>query len=348
MSTHNSKPRTQNQILAKSLYNHFYLFAIMKKSVSLIKVPIVILLILFLSACTGQVPAGEQQLDTAAALKLVQTGTQGVEVKTLPNQPPALLYDQNELVAMVEVHNRGNYDLDPTQCFTQITGFDTNIISGSFGMPQSCAVNVGMLEGKNVYNVEGSTNLLEFRAPNIILPLGVFEYNPNLNIVTCYDYHTIANPQVCVDPLFYQVTAEQKSCIPQDVGMGGGQGAPVGISYVGVDMVGNKAVFEINVINQGGGRVLAPGSNIQNCGSLGLDYRDFDKVHYEVSLSGGSPISCSPVDHMVRLTNNQGKIVCSFSINSPSAFETPLFIDLDYSYIKSQQQLIKIVRTPGT
>ena len=320
----------------------------MKKSVSVVKVLSIILLTLFLVACKGQVQAGDQPLDTAAALRIVQTGTQGIEAKTLPNQPPNLIYDQNELVALVEVQNRGNADLDVTQCFMQITGFDTNIISGSFGLPQSCAVNVGTLEGKNVYNVEGSTNLLEFKAPNIVLPLGVFEYNPNLNFLTCYDYHTVANPQVCVDPLFYQVTAEQKSCTPQNVGMTGGQGAPVGINYVAVDMVGNKAIFEINIVNNGGGRILAPGANIQNCGSLGLDYQDLDKVRYEVSLSGGSPISCSPIDKMVRLTNNQGKIVCSFSINSPSAFETPLFIDLDYSYIKSFQQPIKIVRTPGT
>ena len=320
----------------------------MKKSVNKIYLVLILVIFLFLIACGGRIDAGEEPIDTAAALAMVQTGTEGVETRILPNQPPAYIYDQNELVAMVEVHNRGNYDLDATQCFVQMTGFDNSIIKGDFGIPRSCGLNTGVLEGKNVYNIEGSSNLLEFRSPNVGLPFGVFEYNPTLNVLTCYNYHTLANPQVCVDPLFYQVTAEQKSCIPQNVGMGGGQGAPVGISYVGVNMVGNKAIFEINVVNQGGGRVLVPGANIDSCGSIGLDYRDLDKVHYEVSLSGGSIVSCTPMDKMVRLTNNQGKIVCSFSINSPSAFETPLFIDLDYSYIKSQQQLIKIVRTPGT
>ena len=76
--------------------------------------------------------------------------------------------------------------------------------------------------------------------------------------------------------------------------MGGGQGAPVGISYVGVDMVGNKAIFEINVVNFGTGQVLHPGANIQDCGHASLDYDDLDKVGYSARISGGSSMDCKP------------------------------------------------------
>lgn len=311
--------------------------------------PLVVLLaltFLLLTACQSKVNAGEKPLDTAAALRAVQTGTQGIEIELLSNYPPNTIYDENELVAIVEVKNKGNYDLDQTDCFIQVTGFDPNIIKGGFHMPRSCAENIGTLEGKDVYNTEGGFNQIEFTSPSVNLPLKVFEYNPILNFVSCYNYHTTANPEVCVDPQFYQVTSEQKTCIPQDVSTGGGQGAPVGISYVGVDMIGEKAIFEINVINQGGGRVLSPFANIQNCGQASLDYQDLDKVVYRVQLSGGSLIDCKPRDGTIRLNNNQGKIVCSFRINSPSAFKTPLMIDLDYGYINSFQKSIKIVRTP--
>lgn len=306
-----------------------------------------------ISSCKrGNVPGGEKPLDTAAALKAVQTGTEGVRAEFITNYPPSILYDQNELIAIVDLKNRGNYDLEPYDCFVQVTGFDPNIITGGFNIPRSCAENLEVLEGKNIYNIEGDFNQIEFRSPRVTLPPGVFEYSPNLNLVTCYHYHTLANPLVCVDPLFYQITSEQKSCLPQNVGMGGGQGAPVGISYVGVDMVGggssgaSKAVFEINVVNQGGGRVLSPYSDLRNCGGASLDYTDLDKVAYSVQLSGGSLIDCKPRDGFVRLNNNNGKIVCSFNIHGTSSFETPLMIDLDYNYIYNLQKKIRIVKTP--
>jgi hypothetical protein len=306
------------------------------------------LMLIFLVSCGGRIQAGEEPRDTAAVLQAVQTGTQGVELEILQNAPPPLIYDQNELIALVEVHNRGNDDLTIQDCFVQITGFDPNIIKGWPINGLSCAANLGGdLEGKNVYNTQGGINQLEFKSSNIGLPAGVFEYNPTLNFVTCYKYQTIANPSVCVDPLFYQVTHEQKSCTPQNVAMGGGQGAPVGVSYVGVDMVGNRAIFEINVMNFGTGQVLSPNADIRNCGHSSLDYDDLDKVRYTAQLSGGSSsMDCKPRDSFVRLNNGQGKIVCSATIPGTSAYETPLMIDFDYGYVQSVQKPIKIVKTP--
>ncbi len=319
----------------------------MSKSVKKVVLVCLLLISLFLLAsCKGKVAAGERPVDTAAALRLVQTGTEGIQVNVLPNYPPPLLYDQNELVALVEIKNRGNHNLEPQDCFLQITGFDPNIILGAFNVPRSCAENAGTLEGKNVYNTEGGVNQLEFKSSTITLPESVFEYNPNLNFVACYNYVTTANPSVCVDPLLFQVTSEQKTCQPHDVGMAGGQGAPVGVSYVGVDMVGRKAIFEINVQNLANGRVLSPYSDIRSCGQASLEYTDLDKVGYEVQMSGGSLIDCKPKDGLVRLTNNQGKIVCQFDIPGASAFETPLRIKLNYNYVQSFQKPLRIIKTP--
>jgi hypothetical protein len=321
---------------------------LMKKSVNkTVVITILLISMILLTACGNKVPGGENPRDTAAAIAAVQTGTQGIELSFLQNTPPPLIYDQNELVALVEVHNKGNYDLTAQQCFVQVTGFDQNIIKGGLQTPRSCAENAGgLFEGKNLYNVQGSTNFLEFKSPSVTLPAKVFEYSPTLNFVVCYNYHTFANPAVCVDPLFYQVTHEQKSCTPRNVGMGGGQGAPVGLSYVNVDMVGNKAIFEINVVNSGSGRVLSPYADIRTCGQASLKYDDLDKVAYTVQLSGGNLIDCKPRDGFVRLSNNNGKIVCSFNIPGSSAFETPLMVDLDYGYVQSYQKAIKIISTP--
>ncbi|MBU0470426.1 MAG: hypothetical protein KKA62_00965 [Nanoarchaeota archaeon] len=316
----------------------------MKKSLKLFLI-ILMAFSLFLVSCSPSPSAGEKPSDTLVALQAVKTGTQGVEMSLLPDSPPAVSYDQNELLALVEVKNKGSHNLQAQDCFVQITGFDPNIILGGFNSPRSCAENVGVLEGKSVYNTDGSSNILEFTS-SVNLPLGLTDYNPTLNFLTCYNYHTLASPSVCVDPLFYQVTSEQKTCKPMDVLTPGGQGGPVGITYVGVDMIGDKAIFEINVRNQGIGRVLSPYANIQNCGQASLEYTDLDRLAYNVEMSSGGKISCRPNDGFVRLTSGQGKIICTFSISGVSAFETPLLINLDYSYVQSQKKSVRIIQTP--
>ena len=130
--------------------------------------------------------------------------------------------------------------------------------------------------------------------------------------------------------------------------MGGGQGGPVGVTYVGVDMIGSRAIFEINIKNLGTplGRVLSPFASLQNCGQSSLGYQDLDKVQFNVEMTGGGKVNCKPQDGFVRLSNGQGKIICTFDIPGASAFETPLLIDLDYSYAQSIQKSVRIIRTP--
>ncbi|MEK6938900.1 MAG: hypothetical protein AABX04_07710 [Nanoarchaeota archaeon] len=307
---------------------------------------VLVSLLFLLVSCSGVVQAGERPSDTASRLKAANSGSQGVEISLVNNFPPTLIYDDNELVALVKVENKGNHPLKLSDCFVQITGFDPFIIKNGFNVYHPCAENRGVLDGKNEYNLNGGSNQIEFNSNDNRLPQGVFEYNPLLNFVVCYNYHTMANPVVCVDPLFYQVTSQQKSCIPHDVSMGGGQAAPVGVSYVGVDMTGGGAIFEIGIQNLGTGRVLSSYSDLRNCGQASLTYNDQDVVYYQVSWSGGI-LDCKPRD-FVRLVNNNGIITCSVTLPNTGAFETPLLVDLDYNYIKSFTKTVKIIRTPGS
>lgn len=321
----------------------------MKKSaVKMVSIFAILSLFLILTSCRGVIPSGERPQDTATVLKAIQTGTQGIELTQLPNYPPDTIYDQNELVTLIEVRNKGNHDLPPQDCFVQITGMDPNIVGGDFTRPKSCATGLEVLEGKNVYNTQGGINQLEFRSTNVALPDQVYEYTPRYNIIACYNYLTTANPQVCLDPVFYQISSQQKSCTPKNVVLGGGQGGPIGVSYVNVNMIGNQqAVFEINVVNMGGGTVVSPDSLLQNCGSNSITYNDLNKVRFNVELkSGGSALNCKPRDNFIRLVNNQGKIVCTATIQSGSAYETPLSIELSYGYIQSIQKQLRIIQTP--
>jgi hypothetical protein len=315
----------------------------MKKKVLLV---LLVLAVVFISSCSYKPEAGETPVETATAVRQASIGTQGVEMNFLTDYPPAYLYDTTEFVAIAEVWNKGNYDLGPGECFVELTGYDKNIIRGVQDR-QTCTITGTELEGKKAFNLEGSSDQLEFKSSNIILPPKVNEYNPNLNLVACYKYQTTASPMVCVENSLLQVTSEQKSCLVTDAtGIGGGQAGPVGVSYVDVEMAGDRAIFSITVRNFDTGRVLSPQSSIGNCPNT-LERDEFDKVGYSVDLSGGSLIDCKPRDRLVRLNNGNGKIICSFNIGNTPAYETPLIINLDYNYMKSVKKQVKIIKTPG-
>jgi hypothetical protein len=301
---------------------------------------------IFLVSCSN-VAGGNTPVDTATALKQAHTGTQGIEIQLLPNYPAAMIYDTNELIALLEVRNKGADDISMSDCFIQVTGFDPNIIRGGFDIAVPCTgLMQGTLEGKNVYNPQGGINQIEFRSSDIKLPDGIFEYNPVLNFVTCYNYHTIASPLVCLDPLFYQDVNIQKTCTPKAVSLSGGQGGPVGVSYVNAQMMGGKATFEINIQNMGGGKVFSPNSGVSDCAKSSIERSKMDLVRYKVEMSNGVPLSCKPIGEEVRLAANSGKIICTATVPGTAAYETPLKIDLDYNYMTSFTKAIKIVGTP--
>jgi hypothetical protein len=304
----------------------------------------IVFLVIFIVGCGGG--PGDNPLDTSAAIEMVRSGTQGVELEFLQDSPPPLIYDLNELVSILEVKNLGNFDLRQDQCFVQITGFDPTIIGGDFNVLQSCAQNLPLLGGKNLYNVQGDVNQLEFTSADITLP-DVPDYAPTLKYNVCYNYRTKATPSICIDPLRFQISPDQRACdYRTPVTVRAGQGGPVGVSFVKSEMINGKAIFEINIRNMGMGRVLSPYADLNSCGDISLSRTDFDRVGYAVQLGTGIFGDCKPLDGIVRLHNNNGKILCTFPTPGTSAFTTPLTIDLDYSYWTWYDKQVRIIQTP--
>jgi hypothetical protein len=182
------------------------------------------------------------------------------------------------------------------------------------------------------------------------LPEGIDSLNQKFLISACYDYETIANPIVCIDPGLYKVRSFAEACTVGPVSGGGGQGAPVAVSSVDVDMAGeNTVAFKIYVSNVGGGTVLRNGLNLVGEGAhscpYDLKFDDYNVVNYDVTMSGGSMIKCSPAGE-TRLVSGRGTIACTFSVSGDSAYTTPLRIKLRYGYTSSITKSVTIVKTP--
>ncbi|MEE9525497.1 MAG: hypothetical protein V3V78_02715 [Candidatus Woesearchaeota archaeon] len=276
----------------------------------------------------------------------VYKGTKGLEMKFLQNLPPSKLYDTSTLSILLEMENKGASDLSGSKCRLYLSGFDDKIIRG-LDKSQTCASS---LEGKGILNPEGGFATQEFSTDLIDLPDFLDSLKQTLQITACYEYQTIASPVVCIDPHLYEIGPLDRACIVKDVTTAGGQGAPVAVTGVDVEMAGRDRVsFNIKVSNVGDGTPLYRGTSVFADCPFNVDPKDYNVIAYEVDMSSGQKVKCSPEiegDQRVRLVNNKGVIFCSFRITGDTAYSTPIRVTLDYNYMDSVSKNIEIIKTP--
>ncbi len=265
------------------------------------------------------------------------TGTEGIVMKFLPDQPPSKVYTGSPINFIVELRNRGTHDVQNGMFY--LTGFDPGIITG---MPLYKDLE-GTLEGKSQYNPEGGYTTLEFASSTITLPSAMPNYKPTFMLTACYNYRTAATPLVCVDsnPLD---TSSDKACRVQKVYSTGSQGAPVSVQSIESEARPNGMYFRIHVANTAGGTDQASGT-VFDTGAMGscpggLQYTDLNIVTYTISISS-SVLDCNPKSPL-RLVNNKGTIFCSYIPSALPAYQTPLEIELNYGYKSSTSKVVNI------
>jgi len=303
----------------------------------LIIISLIIIILIFRTGCSRLSAQKRANSETAGGGVLndkIYQGTKGITMKFMKNLPPRRIYDNNDLSLVLEIKNEGAHKTDGK---VFLTGYDPVILRGIDNNKR-----FRTLEGKNKFNLQGDIETIEFKSNIIKLPEGSDSYNPKFLATMCYQYETLSNPVVCIDPKFYDVSVEDKACLVRDVSTGGGQGAPIGVDVVRVDSVKDKAHFRIEISNFARGKVV----NHNDC-PFNLKYDDLNKIQYQVKMAGQRPEKCSPTRE-VRLVNGKGTIFCSFNIPSQNqyAYSTPLEIKLNYGYMDSIAQEVEIVKIP--
>jgi hypothetical protein len=284
----------------------------------------------------------------------VHKGVKGLAMNFARNLPPSKMFDTDALDIVVEMENKGASDLTGNRCWLHLAGYDLSIFPNLWPGPYQC----GALEARSIYNPDGGFDTKQFMSPaySIFLPEGI-DYLPQTFVVHgCYEYVTKARPIVCINPRLYDIRAATEACVVQDVAMAGGQGAPVAVTNVKVQMMKDRALFTVTIANSGTGTVLNEqtsllGDVVHSCPNK-LEYQDIDIIRYNINIdsAGASLLSCSPEmegQRKVRLVNNQAKIICTFAIYGDTAFTTPLKIDLYYNYLDSISKQVEIIKTPG-
>lgn len=277
--------------------------------------------------------------------ELAYVGTEGLVMSFMQNFPPSQIYDTMPLSLIVELKNKGTYDLSGERCWLHLSGFDRTII---VGLPEQ-EVCAEQLPPKSPYNPQGGYATREFKAHSITLPYGIERYSTPIVISACYEYKTIATPVVCVDPEFGKLGMGPRACTPGPVSLAGGQGAPVSIDSVDVEMMGRKALVRIYISNSGYGTVLAPGSARAATCPFNLGYEDYNMISYRIEMSGATLESCAPAifgGPNLRLFNGRATLTCTFDVGSGPARKVPMVIELDYAYLDQIAKDIEIIKTP--
>tara|TARA_Y100000310_G_scaffold322787_1_gene382269 strand:- start:2394 stop:3242 length:849 start_codon:yes stop_codon:yes gene_type:complete len=279
------------------------------------------------------------------------------------NNPPARQFDDEPLNVLVEVHNDGATDIVDGQAFIFLSGFDSSLITGvsTFGE------RVEDLEGRDIDLPEGAFTVVNFVA-NVrdLRSRNIEQYEPNLLVTACYEYETIANPEICIDGDPYSISQSQKVCrgdaSPKN--LKGSQGGPVGVTRVKVEPSSGITRIEMTVENIGNGLAFKPGLNfLDRCNPYdieGLDHNDINLVRLDELKIGTVDIrsSCKPLENgHIRIKSDKSSAVggglrgsgivrCELrDINQP-AFTSPLRIQLSYGYRNSVSRDVSIIQIP--
>lgn len=279
-----------------------------------------------------------------------RVGSEGLRMYFEPGQPPARIYDDSDFNVVMRIENKGAYDVGRSMDRLYLSGFDPTIITGisTYGEP------LPPLEGKSLYNQEGTFNYVSFKGvPTSLYMHDVDKYPFNMLATLCYQYKTVMSENVCVDMDPFERSSRQKACTPTNIGSGS-QGAPVAVSTVEVESNPGITRFKIHISNVGGGSVYLPGAEYLNkCSPYDPDGLMFDEIDFvrlnKVEVSGINILSsCKPLDprggNLIRLSNGQAKILCEIrGSRAAPAFVTPLVVELEYGYRNIIQTYINMI-----
>ena len=262
---------------------------------------------------------------------LYRTGKEGMSLKFLPNTPPSVTYDGDNIDILIELSNKGAYDVMGGKLY--LMGFDRNIIGiyETFYMFED-------IDGKNEFNMAGDKLIFEDATnTRIRLQEGVEKHNTQIKAVACYEYQTIASFPICIDP--NPKLTSHDACSPSDIS-GSSQGAPVAVTKVEIESGEGRLRLIITAKNIGTGQVM----DYNSC-PFGYKYNEINNIrNYDVEISGLS-LQCEPDSRELKFGENQeAKIYCKaegLDINQ-AAYTTPVTITLDYDYSSSTSTFIEV------
>jgi hypothetical protein len=292
-----------------------------------------IMIIIFLFALNG-CSGGDRRNDPSSYM----TGTEGVSISFVTNNPPSNVWVDNtnseEIPIEIEAFNRGTYAAGNIEM--SLVGFDQSIVSAD----GFSGISFDGTDGyKTRYNPEGGYDS-DSANMNIVNMQDSDTYQFTLKLVYCYDYETTAAIQICVDPNPNK-EARDDACVASTSVSTSGQGAPIGISSIEAEPMPGNVRLKINVKHYGQGQVLKGGTQCE-----GVPNReDENYVEFTTTPTLGDITGTCITESPVKLRSGQASIICNFPLDKEkSAYKTILNMKLfDYRIKDTVQKDIRII-----
>lgn len=327
-----------------------------------------IILIIPITACTLQFGSSGSRPSKDVD---VRVGFNGLTIEFLKNTPPPRVFEGSTFPVIIKVKNIGAFSLGKTG---DTNNYNKAIIS--LGVEKDYTYSVQLLanqivqelddknlagfslEGKSKVNAKGGEEIVSYSVKAGKLD-PQSEAHPSTVIATlCYPYETVLSASVCIDSDIGGVLPGKKVCKVQDLVFGNGQGAPVAVTKVEVQMLPTQASqesvavgnvlpqFLILVENRGGGTVIKRSSVDDFCIKSDTTYKDLNIIKVTASL-GGKELNCEPKEKdesgnkidephaAVKLKDKRELARCTLKEGTPvpqGAYLSPISITLSYGY----------------
>ena len=280
----------------------------------------------------------------------IRKGTDGIKMEFLPNAPPQNVFAESGFPISLRLKNAGASDIPEDNKGT--LQIERGIVIFGFEKAYLDIPNIPQgkvlfdVKGKSIYAPLGDEEFISVNAKAGAVGPQSEKHPTTIFATACYPYETVFGASACIDPDIIGEGKGQKACIVKDLAFTGGQGAPVAVTKVETRMLPQddgkiKPHFLIYVKNAGNGQVVNISKIDRACSSEPLDYKDFNTLKVNATLSGAE-LDCDPADGMqktaeVRLRDKEDLIRCTYDedggINAGSdAYVAPLRVELDYGY----------------
>ena len=333
------------------------------------KLILIIFLILFIAACTGTSTKKTQDID-------VRVGFAGLTLEFLKNTPPQRVFEGDKFPVVIKVKNAGATDIKNNQAVLSL-GFEKDytknielLISGNVQLLSEAKTQntaIFSLEGKSKVNLKGGEEVVSYNlVAGKVDPQSEF-HSSTVIATLCYPYETILSATVCMDTDPNNLRPGKKVCKLQDLTFANGQGAPVTISKIEVQMLPSQESqqssqgygkiipqFLIFIENKGTGLVIKNNAIKEFCTQSKISHEKLNTIFVKAYLPGIDEkgerkileLDCQPKEKKdstekqgyVKLKDKKDLIRCTLKEGidgKQDAYLSPLKIDMSYGYTQS-------------
>lgn len=321
--------------------------------------PIFLIFLVFILGCSISSSQKSKEID-------VRVGFNGLMMEFAKNTPPQKIFENDPFPVILKVTNNGAFgikkknnqnaflSLGVEKDYTKKLQLQETDRVKKIESEASAAFN---LDGKTPLNPQGDLEVISYNLQAGNVDPQSEAHSSTVIATVCYPYQTILATTVCIDTDVSSTRPGKKVCKMQDLTFSSGQGAPVAVAKIEVNMlpqVGSdnqvtsvRPQFLIYIENKDKGNVVKTGFEKDYCTKTNLLHKNLNKVYVTASL-GGKELDCKTnkkddknnMENYVKLLDKKALARCIVKDQdnierTSDNYLTPLKVTLAYGYSQS-------------